>query len=117
VWKRSLFRLKRSRRPKKQRNLRHRASPLPTIPGEHHSPGNNYSNSSVAQTAGNRQAAKGGLTGLSPLPENGDPNVKGGASRRRQTIAGSRQPLTGGGLFRIIPFPRSDTIPDIFTEQ
>jgi hypothetical protein len=47
-------------------------------------------------------AAKGGLTGLSPLPENGDPNVKGGASRRRQTIAGSPVTLDGGEPFRII---------------
>ena len=40
---------------KKQRNLRPRASPLQTIPGEHHSPGSNYSNYSLAQPAGDRQ--------------------------------------------------------------
>jgi hypothetical protein len=70
VWKRSRFRLKRSLRPKKQRNLRLRASPPPTIPGEHHSPGSNTSKVSVAQPAGDRQDPRMGcLTGLSRPPE------------------------------------------------
>jgi len=71
AWKRRKFKPRQRRRSKKQRRLRHHASPLQTTPGENHSPA---SNTSVAQPAGIRQDHRVNdvtvfLTGLSSSPE------------------------------------------------
>src|SRR5690606_33672873 len=69
--KRRPFKRRQRRRSKKQRHLRHHASPLQTTPGENHSPA---SNTNVAQPAGIRQGLQVNdvtvfLTGLCSLPE------------------------------------------------